>query len=608
MDKPIPDVQRTRSRMMPSIVQQFISILLFLIFVGLSLAVLVVQTATPATVPMSTIVLVWNGMRPDMVSSVFTPHLAALGDAGVIALDHHAVAPTTELVNSAALAGGTYPGTNQSAPTGSVQDTGIISDRPILTQPTANVAQPAQLSDPQVQASLQQLLPDGLLQTSSLQYIAARAGLNVSAEGTGGTASLQQLDAQLTNTSQTVIGIDDQSIQPTTIIPDLQKHGYLSNETIPAHWTDDQLTQIFTQVILPRFNASSAPFLSIIDFHAIMSAAIVSGMGSVQMTHALQQTDAELGAVIADLQRLSLHTSVNIIVTSDHGMQNSAGATNVQAPLFTRMQTEINKGVAGDLPDLQSQGISDGDQATQTSIDFIETGATIAVTIPVITDKRAYPDDLPKIQANEIAHWLQKQPDIGVILANDQFGSIAGTIAMSQVHLESNRSPALLVTLAAQPMVIGQQDNNFSDYQGTAVTYDTGKAVTGSLSSRDLHTIFYASGPSFKQSASDVLPTGIIDVAPTIEHIMDIPIPSTQQGRVLDELLVNDTTIPPQQTTSVIASEATILSNGQKYISVVHVEYIGKTLYISGGAAARGSAAAPDKDLLQLAEELANQG
>src|SRR5439155_7370645 len=54
-------------------------------------------------------IMVWDGMRPDLVSPELTPNLAALAGRGVRLLDSHAVFPTVTRVNSASLSTGVLP-------------------------------------------------------------------------------------------------------------------------------------------------------------------------------------------------------------------------------------------------------------------------------------------------------------------------------------------------------------------------------------------------------------------------------------------------------------------------------------------------------------------
>ena len=55
-------------------------------------------------------VMVWDGMRPDLISPELTPNLWRLTQAGVRCLDSHAVFPTVTRINSASIATGSLPG------------------------------------------------------------------------------------------------------------------------------------------------------------------------------------------------------------------------------------------------------------------------------------------------------------------------------------------------------------------------------------------------------------------------------------------------------------------------------------------------------------------
>src|SRR5256885_4114807 len=55
------------------------------------------------------VVVVWDGMRPDLISEKNTPALWKLAHEGVIFRNHHAVYPSATNVNGTALVTGVYP-------------------------------------------------------------------------------------------------------------------------------------------------------------------------------------------------------------------------------------------------------------------------------------------------------------------------------------------------------------------------------------------------------------------------------------------------------------------------------------------------------------------
>src|SRR6266496_5984873 len=58
------------------------------------------------------VVVVWDGMRPDLVTEQGTPALWKLAHEGVTFRNHHSVYPSATMVNGTAIVTGVYPGEN----------------------------------------------------------------------------------------------------------------------------------------------------------------------------------------------------------------------------------------------------------------------------------------------------------------------------------------------------------------------------------------------------------------------------------------------------------------------------------------------------------------
>jgi hypothetical protein len=63
------------------------------------------------------------------------------------------------------------------------------------------------------------------------------------------------------------------------------------------------------------------------------------------------------------------------------------------------------------------------------------------------------------------------------------------------------------------------------------------RGMHGSFSPRDVHNTLIAAGPDFRTGFQDLLPTGNVDVAPTVARILGVPLPHAQ-GRALREAMV----------------------------------------------------------------------
>ena len=59
----------------------------------------------------------------------------------------------------------------------------------------------------------------------------------------------------------------------------------------------------------------------------------------------------------------------------------------------------------------------------------------------------------------------------------------------------------------------------------------------GSASPFDLHALLIANGASFQRGSHSLIPTGAIDLLPTILHLIDLPQPEAIDGRPLWEIM-----------------------------------------------------------------------
>src|SRR5215210_6274518 len=76
----------------------------------LSTGVLLIAAAPAENARRHVVVVVWDGMRPDLITQKDTPTLWKLGSEGVVFRNHHPVYFSATNVNGVALATGMYPG------------------------------------------------------------------------------------------------------------------------------------------------------------------------------------------------------------------------------------------------------------------------------------------------------------------------------------------------------------------------------------------------------------------------------------------------------------------------------------------------------------------
>ncbi|HKD74672.1 MAG TPA: alkaline phosphatase family protein, partial [Ktedonobacterales bacterium] len=436
--------------------------------------------------------------------------------------------------------------------------------------------------------------------------------------------------------------IDDQTTYPSTLAQQLLAANVTPLSTltpaatatpatsgnaqpVPDDTRSESFTQAFLKVLLPTFKATNAPFLSVIDYPDPATAAALTGVGSAAMQEALQHDDLDLGEIIDGLRADNLLSNVNIIVTSDHGVDDvlqpgnstaanqtiTAPSNDLRTDVAAMLAADAAKGTHGLLPHVGAHGVSTGAVTPATRVVLVAGGGVDAISFPATSALLALGNGdasaARQLLAREIVNWLQQTSQIGPIFVGDSLdNNIDGVLPLSDIMLAGDRSPAIIFSFTTHALDVGDRAQNPQGFAGTTYA-DTGDVATwGTLSRRDVHTIFYATGPSFKQGARDLAPTGAIDMAPTLDSILGLTIPAHIQGRSLDELLANG---PDGVTNSstVFASTEAVTTNNQAFLEVVQVETAGSTVYIQDAYAIHASTPQTIDDLKNQAITLAGQ-
>ena len=156
-----------------------------------------------------------------------------------------------------------------------------------------------------------------------------------------------------------------------------------------------------------------------------------------------------------------------------------------------------------------------------------------------------------------LVRFLQQREEYGAIFVDSRYGSMPGTLAMSQVNLENltrrdNGQPDVVVSFA--------WDNSATVQGKTGIEFEsTGgqRGMHGSFGPTDVHNTLIAAGPSFKKSLVLANPTGNVDVAPTVAFLLGLTMPQAD-GRIINEALV----FPQSASAPSIAASAVTPSAG----------------------------------------------
>jgi hypothetical protein len=119
-----------------------------------------------------------------------------------------------------------------------------------------------------------------------------------------------------------------------------------------------------------------------------------------------------------------------------------------------------------------------------------------------------------------------------------------------------------------------------------------GKGTHGSLGPCDMHNTMIANGPDFKRGFVDPLPTGSVDIAPTIQWLFGIATSLIPDGRVVHEALVHgEEEVPRPEPKLLEASREHGWFSWRQYLKYTKM---GNTIYLDEGNGGM-SVAAPER-------------
>ena len=333
------------------------------------------DSATQVAAPARTIIMVWDGLRPDSVNATDTPNLYALRQSGVNFTDNHSTYPTFTMMNGSSFATGSYPKTSGFyGNTFWTPPQGIGNTIPAGKNAggaSADYQDPVFTEDYQILTTLNTYYGSQLLLVKSLFATAQSAGLTTATIGKTGAAYIQDL-------GRGGYFLDENTVMPRSLVSELQaanialpvntvngysgtdavtlagsngsptnKAGYITFNTTafdtavtpaitvaardssdttqgaPENAANKYMMSVYTQYILPV----KKPMLSLIWFRTPDNVEHAYGPGAANMLAGLRSQDARLGELITALRANGMDSSTNIVVVSDHGHSSVSGPT-----------------------------------------------------------------------------------------------------------------------------------------------------------------------------------------------------------------------------------------------------------------------------------------
>ena len=431
------------------------------------------------------LLVVLDGLRPDLVTPELTPTLARLADEGTWFERSHAVVPTVTRVNSATLATGTVPAVH-----------GLAAN--LLFAPEVDAA-PLSLGEADTVPRLMRAY--GVFAAPTLADVVVGAGGSTALVSSGTRGSALMLDPRRAERGHL-------TLHPTLSTADelgaaAGRIGSLPDAGVPDSARNGWLTRAITEWVVPELG----PDLLMVWFDDPDKSQHKFGFGHPESLRAIREADANLAGILGALDGAGRREETVVAVASDHGYAS------------VRQRVDL----AGRLTTAGLDRTADGRPVV-----VAQNGCAVLVYAPGGSEA----------EVGRIAQALLREPEVGVIFSGRAGRpTVDGTFQLDRIGIGGPLAPDLLVTLA------WDDEPNEHGYPGRSYENgSTNRASHGGASPREIRNTMLLAGPGIRRGVCSELPSGSADLAPTLLTLLGLAVPSGVDGRVLREALTEGKT------------------------------------------------------------------
>jgi hypothetical protein len=181
------------------------------------------------------------------------------------------------------------------------------------------------------------------------------------------------------------------------------------------------------------------------------------------------------------------------------------------------------------------------------------------------------PDRDPEL-IQKLVTFLQSSDFAGPIFTR---AGLPGTFPLSAARIETPNSPDILFSYRWSA---GKNESGVAGLVASESRH-IGYGTHASLSPYDIHNTLVAVGPDIRSKFRNTYPTGNVDVAPTILHLLGLPGAENMDGRILYEALAGAAfEAPPVETKTIEATTG----NWKQWLKIAT---FGKATYLDEGNA-----------------------
>lgn len=438
------------------------------------------------------LIVTFDALRPDMVTPELMPNLCAFAEAGVRFSHSRSTFPTETRVNQTSFVTGCHPARH-----------GIVGNK--FMDPVASPGKLFNTGDEDQLAEGDRRLNGKLVDVPVLGEILDQHGMKlavISAGTPGGTRMLHH-KAEALGAFRLSLHRPDASVPAEKIAQVIERVGPIPPHEIPTLSWLTYTVDAYIDYVEPEL----MPEVTVLWLCEPDNSYHHKGIGSPDNLAAIRHADAEFGRILKWRETSGLGERLQVLTISDHGQI----------------------AVAGEALDLAAKLSEAGFSVGEAVDEAAEGNADLALALDSAGGINVRDND-PEITAAVVA-WLRQQPWCGPVFTRTDTGGLA----QSLINLDHPRAPDIALALRSDDSV-----NGFGQRGATA--HDSGYPVDGGLHGGlhelELATWFAASGDAFRCAETSDLPTGIVDILPTVLHLLDLEVPADLQGRLLREALL----------------------------------------------------------------------
>ncbi len=340
--------------------------------------------------------------------------------------------------------------------------------------------------------------------------------------------------------------------RPSSLLDDIQnRFGPLPPQADPKLLANGRQDNWTTRVLVQRLWAQEVPAFTMLWLSEPDFAQHGSGPGSKVARSALKSSDEDLAMVLEALDAAKVRDKTDVLVVSDHGF--STISRNVELPdELKKAGLKVVRGFAAEPVPGEIVLVGNGG-----SVFFHVVGHDEAVI-------------------RRLVEALQTSDYAGAIFTRKP---IAGAFSLEQAGIDTPDAPDVVLGMR------WSDETSATGLPGTLVS-ESNKLIHGqgnhaSLSRYDMHNTLIAAGADFRAGMVDQLPSGNVNLAPTVLWILNIKPAGAMDGRVLAEAMPDApaSTDQPQSTTLEAETSFGELT-WKQYLKVTH---LGATTYYDEG-------------------------